>query len=152
MAKEHTDLIRGTQDVGILRFSLPIPPSVNDMYYNQRNGVRRKTAIAENYERESKALINAVVEDNLWVKPKVNVWMYIDMVYYFPNRVRRDSHNCLKILMDVLEGRIYINDYTALPRIMSVEYDKHNPRVEITVHAQTAELREMYTNDIMSLS
>jgi len=143
------DLKRAEQETGVLNITVDVPVSVNSMYVNTRGGGRRLSAKATNYVRDSRALINMAIEDQKWVKPERGVWLYVDMVFYFPDRIIRDSHNCLKLLMDVMQGIVYINDYNALPRIMSVEYDKANPRVEIKVHAQTEELRNLHINDMM---
>lgn len=125
-----------------LSISLPVPPSVNHLHYNTRGGGKRLTAKAQHYIRDSRALINQAVEDQFWIKQGKGVWLYIDMVFYFPDRRIRDSHNCLKLLLDVMEGIVYDNDYIALPRIQSVEYDKENPRVELRVSPQTKNNRD----------
>lgn len=119
-----------------LKLSLPVPPSVNALHYNTRGGGRRLTAKAQNYTRDSRALIHAYVEKQRWAIPEKRVWLYVDMVFYFPDRRIRDASNCLKLLLDVMEGIVYHNDYIALPRIQSVEYDKLNPRVEVCISSQ----------------
>ena len=56
----------------------------------------------------------------------------LEIYLYYPNLKTRDSHNMLKILLDVLErGGIYSNDKYALPRIMDFTLDKSHPRIEI---------------------
>lgn len=119
-----------------VKMSLPVPPSVNHLHYNTRGGGKRLTAKAQHYIRDSRALIHQYVEEQKWSVPSKRVWLYIDMVFYFPDRRIRDASNCLKILLDVMEGIVYHNDYIALPRIQSVEYDKENPRVELCVSSQ----------------
>lgn len=125
-----------------LKLTLPVPPSVNAIYYNTKGGGRRLTAKAEMYIRTARALINEAIMKQKWIQPEKNVWLYIDMVYYFPDRRIRDASNCLKLLLDVMEGNVYANDYIALPRIQSVEYDKAYPRVEIKVSIQTESGRD----------
>jgi len=125
-----------------LHLSLPVPPSVNAMYYNTRGGGRRLTSKAENYVRDARALINLEIDEQKWLKQPNGVWLYADMVFYFPDRRRRDSHNTLKILLDTLQGYVYVDDMYLLPRIQSVEYDKLNPRVELTVTSQTQNQRD----------
>jgi crossover junction endodeoxyribonuclease RusA len=119
-----------------LKLSLPVPPSVNALHYNTRGGGRRLTAKAQNYIRDSRALIHDYVDEQRWSIPDKRVWLYVDMVFYFPDRRIRDASNCLKLLLDVMEGIVYHNDYIALPRIQSVEYDKEHPRVEVCVSSQ----------------
>lgn len=142
-ADEDLDLYREepTQNSRYLKLSLPIPPSVNKMYYNTRGGGKRLTNKAERYVRDARALINEAIEEQKWVMPNKYVWLYADMVFYFPDRRIRDSHNCLKLLLDTLQGKVFVDDYSALPRIQSVEYDKENPRVEIHITPQTANNR-----------
>jgi len=145
MAKEKvTDLPR-TKPASItksLKLSLPVPPSVNAIYYNTRGGGRRLTKKAEHYIRDSRALTNMGMDNQHWIKQEKGVWLYLDMVFYFPDRRRRDSHNCLKVLLDALEGLIYTDDMYVMPRIQSVEYDKECPRVEIHVITQTKNNRD----------
>lgn len=147
-----TDLIRDFSNVGELRFNVGVAPSLNHMYYNTKGGGKRLTSKAERYVRDSRALINLAIDEQNWAIVPKGVWLYVDMVFYFPDRRIRDAHNCLKLLLDVMQGTVYENDYTILPRIMSVEYDKDNPRIEIHVHAQTKQLREQHINDMMVLS
>lgn len=117
--------------------SLPLPPSVNSMHVNTSRGGRRLTTKAMNYIRDSRALINQFVEEQHWVKPNRETWLYVDLVFYMPDRRIRDSHNMLKLLLDVMQDVVYENDYFVLPRIQSVEYDTENPRVDLVVLPQT---------------
>ncbi|TCX53818.1 RusA family crossover junction endodeoxyribonuclease [Dehalobacter sp. 14DCB1] len=120
-----------------LKISLPLPPSVNHMYYNTRNGGKRLTPTAENYIRVSRALINEAIDEQKWLRQNDSTWYYVDLVFYMPDRKIRDSHNMLKLLLDVMQGVVYKNDYYAQPRVQSVEYDKENPRVEVCITTQS---------------
>lgn len=124
-----------------LKMSLPLPPSINHMYFNTRNGGKRLTTKAENYIRKSRALINVAIEEQNWIKQSYSTWYYIDLVFFMPDRRIRDSHNMLKLLLDVMQDIVYDNDYYVCPRIQSVEYDKNNPRVEICITPQTNSTR-----------
>ena len=135
---KRTEVKRKTRK---LQMSLPVPPSVNAIYYNTRGGGRRLTSKAEKYIRDVRALASMYVDDNDWVKKNDHTWLYMDMVFYFPDKRTRDSHNCLKILLDALEGIIFYNDMFVMPRINSVEFDKGNPRVEILFYDQTTSER-----------
>lgn len=125
-----------------LHIHLPIPPSVNHLHWNTKGGGKRLTSQAVNYIRESRALINLAIEEQHWLKQDKSTWYYIDLVFFMPDRRIRDSHNCLKLLLDVLQGIVFDNDYYALPRIQAVEYDMDNPRVEVTIQAQTENSRD----------
>lgn len=106
------------------------------MYFNTRNGGKRLTTKAENYIRNSRALINVAIEEQNWVKQTPSTWFYMDLIFFMPDRKIRDSHNMLKLLLDVMEGIVYNNDYYVCPRIQSVEYDKDNPRIELCISPQ----------------
>lgn len=142
--EKSEDLFRDTpkRSNKLLKVVLPIPPSVNSMYINTRRGGRTLTRKAQDYIRDSKALINLAIEEQNWVKHSKHTWLYLDIVVYMPDRKIRDSHNMLKILLDVMQGTVYDNDYYVMPRIQAVELDKKNPRIEVCVHAQTKNSRE----------
>lgn len=135
-----TDVFRKERKGSHKRLSLilPVPPSVNSIY-NMR---KQLTSKAQKFIRVARATINESIEEQHWGMPEKHEWLYVDMVFYFPDRKIRDASNCLKILLDVLQGTVMINDYTALPRIQSVEYDKEHPRVEVLITHQTKNQRE----------
>lgn len=137
-AKEQMDLFRDDahRTNKSLKIKLPIPPSVNHMYIQKRDGGKMLTRHAQNYVRESRALINLAVEQQFWIKQESAVWMYVDIVVYMPDRRIRDSHNMLKLLLDTMQGLVFDNDYYILPRIQSVELDVTNPRVEVFIIPQ----------------
>ena len=94
------------------------------------------------YIRDSRAIINQAIEEQRWIKQDKATWYYIDLTFFMPDRRIRDSHNCLKLLLDVMQGIVFDNDYYAMPRIQSVEYDKENPRLEVCVFAQSENARD----------
>ena len=142
MAKK--DLFRDTpkHPTQYLKMSLPLPPSINSSHINTNRGGRKLTYKAKNYIRDARAKAHLEVEEQGWEIAKDSTWYYIDLVFFMPDRRIRDSHNMLKLLLDVLQGILYENDYYVLPRIQSVELDKIRPRVEFVIHAQTTESRE----------
>lgn len=121
-----------------LFLQLPLPPSVNSMYTMRK----QLTAKAQRFIRMARALINSSIEEQYWGVPEREEWLYVDCIFYMPDRKIRDSHNMLKLLLDVMQDTVFINDYFVLPRIQSVEYDKEFPRVEVMVTHQTKAQRE----------
>ncbi len=117
------------------------------MYYNTKGGGKRLTKQAEDYTKRGRALINLAIEEQNWIKQKTSTWYYIDLVFFMPDRRIRDSHNMLKLLLDIMQGIVYENDYYVQPRIQSVEYDKENPRVKCIITPQSKNNRE----DILSI-
>ena len=131
-----------------LSLTLPIPPSVNQIYYNTRGGGRRLNKKAQKYIADSRALANEEISKSDWVIAQKGEWTHLDMVFYMPDKRRRDASNCLKILLDALEGIIYEDDMYALPRIQSVELDRDNPRLEMVLSNQTKTQRTKCIKEI----
>lgn len=119
-----------------LRFSVDLPISINHMYYNTSRGGKRLTAKAEKYVLQTKAKVMEVMYDIDWKTEPKGVWQYLDLVIYMPDKRIRDASNMLKLLLDTIEGCVYSNDYTVLPRIQSVELDRDNPRLVGTITHQ----------------
>ena len=143
------DLKRTYSDEQIesLTFSLDVPPSINHMYHNTKGGGKRLTKVAEQYFFDVKAKVRAEALDQNWIFKLAPQWLYLDLYFYFPDRRRRDSHNCLKILLDALEGVLFENDYYVMPNIRLVEMDSKNPRVDVVLRVQTESERQQIIFD-----
>ena len=120
----------------VLTLTIKIPPSVNHMYIHKRNGQKILTSTAKQYIKTIQDLCKKEIKKQNWKKDKESVWYVMDMYFYFQDKRKRDSHNCLKLLMDSLEGLLFTNDYFILPRIQYVTLDRENPRVEIIFYPQ----------------
>lgn len=118
-----------------LEFSLPIPPSVNHMYQNAGRG-KRLTTQALNYIKTAQDICKKAAREYGWKKDKDHVWYVMDLYFFFPDKRVRDSHNCIKLLTDCLEGLLFTNDYFLLPRIQHVELDRENPRMEVVYYPE----------------
>ena len=120
----------------VLTLTIKVPPSVNHMYIHKRNGQKILTSTAKQYIKTIQDLCKKEIKKQSWKKDKESVWYVMDMYFYFQDKRKRDSHNCLKLLMDSLEGLLFTNDYFVLPRIQYVTLDRENPRVEIIFYPQ----------------
>ena len=120
----------------VLTLTIKVPPSVNHMYIHKRNGQKILTSTAKQYIKTIQDLCKKEMKKQNWKKDKESVWYVMDMYFYFQDKRKRDSHNCLKLLMDSLEGLLFTNDYFVLPRIQYVTLDRENPRVEIIFYPQ----------------
>lgn len=114
-----------------LTVTVPLPPSVNKIYvYNKYN--HQKV-----YKKETKDYLEQVSWDLKSWKNRVNArqitdFKHIDYYFHLGNKLS-DAHNFFKILADVFEwAGIVSNDKFLMTRIQSVDYDKENPRVEIS--------------------
>ena len=119
-----------------LEFTLPIPISVNHMYQNAGSKKRLSTQ-ARNYIKVAQDICKHAKRKQGWKDDKPHVWYVMDLFFYFPDKKRRDSHNCLKLLTDCLEGLIFQDDYYLLPRIQRVTLDRENPRLEVVFYPLT---------------
>jgi crossover junction endodeoxyribonuclease RusA len=112
---------------------LKLPPSVNHMYINAKirgRNMRILNKYANDWYKDALEKTIAYVEESQWETAEEKV--ILELYFFYPNARLRDSHNTLKILLDLLErGRIYTNDKFALPRVMDFTLDKAHPRVEI---------------------
>lgn len=125
----------------ILKFSLPIPPSVNHIYQNVGRGSRRLTTEAVKYIKNAQDIAKKQIKKQGWKKDNRAVWSVMDLYFYFPDKRRRDSHNCLKLLTDCMEGLLFYDDYFLLPRIQDVQLDRENPRLEIIYYPKEYKVR-----------
>jgi len=119
-----------------LVFTLNIPPSVNHSYVTARNGMKILKKDAKLFIKESQEICSLEMKNQKWKQDHENVWYYMELKFYFKDKRKRDSHNCLKVLLDALQGILYEDDYFILPRIQYVGYDKIHPRLEIKYHPQ----------------
>jgi len=112
---------------------LSLPPSVNHMYVITKikgKVIKVYNKKANKWYEESLYKIMLFKQRTKW--QKVDTKLIVNLNFYYPDNRRRDSHNMLKILLDVFEeAGIYTDDKLALPRIMDYEIDKKEPRVEI---------------------
>lgn len=120
-----------------VKLILPVPPSVNSMYFTTRGGAQVLTAKAKSWFATAQNISRGEAFLQKWKPDRKHVWYYMDLDYYFSDRRVRDAHNTLKILCDALEGIFYSNDYHLMPRINFVGYDKQKPRVEIIIKPMT---------------
>ncbi len=94
------------------------------------------TKRAQEYVRTASAIINESIEEQKWQLTEKGIWLYVDMVFYFRDKRIQDASNCLKLLLDIMQGRVYQNDMFALPRIQGVDYDRISPRLELCITHQ----------------
>ncbi len=129
-----------------LRFAIPgVCPSVNSMYQRVSRGgktIHALTADAKAYEYLVQVESYRAGLSQGWDTPPDGIKVAIYLWFWFPDRRRRDSHNCLKLLMDAMEGVLYLDDRFALPRIMDWGVDRDHPRVEIEARIMSEAIRE----------
>lgn len=103
------------------------------MYYSK---TKRLTKKAERWFSDARTICIEEKQNQNWLDDLKSVWYYVDMDYYFNDRRIRDSHNCIKILMDAMQGILFHNDYYCMPRINSVNYTEQSSYVIVTIYPQ----------------
>jgi len=117
-----------------LRIVLPgIPPSVNHMYRRFTYGGRTMNVItrhAQAWMDSVRLAAKAAAVRAGWQLVPAGRKVVVRLWFYWPSRVRRDTHNTLKALLDAWQGVLYEDDYWVLPRVMDFSVDRDNPRIE----------------------
>lgn len=105
---------------------LPFPPTVN--HYLGRKG-RNYFPSAETKAFRA-AVDNTLIDAGLFrIEPMTrSIEAWVDV--YFPRR-GSDLHNREKVLFDVLQGRLYVNDKQICRSHWCRRYDKDVPRVHM---------------------
>jgi len=108
-----------------MRLTLPIPPSVNQCYRRSARGIY-KTDHATVWQTSAGWLAKQWWKGSPTDKQVVlNVWVF------WNDKRRRDTDNLFKLLMDSLTGIVWVDDRQVMPRVMGLEVDKGNGRIEI---------------------
>lgn len=111
----------------MIKFNVSIPPSINHCYF-YKGGRRIKTTKAREFERETETIVRHLKVKKFEDDKKI----ICNLVFYFPDNRRRDTHNTLKLLFDSIErAGFYKDDRYVLPQVLDWTVDRENPRVEL---------------------
>lgn len=122
----------------------PIPPSVNH-YLAYRTtisksgkaiGMSYRTSEAKKYRREFADYVCNECESQSWdIELNAKQHFYLDGWFYFA-RIDCDPNNYWKILIDAITDtqKIWVDDNVVCERVMRIQYDAENPRVELKLH------------------
>ena len=117
---------------GMLRVSLPVPVSVNALYFTTHTGKRVRTAKGKAWFSEAEAIIRREIEKQHWVTTDEKV--VVEVNTFWKDRRRRDTNNLSKALTDAFEhAAAYKDDCKALLRYIDYSVDRENPRVDVVV-------------------
>jgi Holliday junction resolvase RusA-like endonuclease len=121
---------RESQIQADIKLSLPLPPSLNAAYINDRFTNRRiRTKVCKDYINYVGLQLNTMHLEPLKLVPLFWVW------WYWPDKRVRDSDNYFKVLYDALKGKLFTDDrWTVIPDYnVRNRLSKDNPRVEIVI-------------------
>ena len=120
---------------GSVHVELPLPPTSNHCYVNALHHGRRQrvlTALAKSWMTSAAMLATGACRRAGW-KP-VEDKVVVELRVSWPDHRKRDTSNLHKLLGDVLEGIVYVNDRYALLRDMDYAVDRKRPRLDITFY------------------
>lgn len=116
--------------VNEINLTIPPIPSLNHVYRNVRINLRIITPKGKAWQQEVQWIAISEKAHQKWMLSS-NEKLVMELRFFWPDRRRRDTDNCLKLLSDTLESILYEDDKWLLPRVMNWEIDKSNPRVEV---------------------
>lgn len=115
------------QRLGKIYLTLPSPPSVNQLYGHTRTGHKFKKNKHHYYMADVQKLCKIQYQG----KP-LDCALYVELRWYRPRR-SGDIDSCLKTMLDAMQGFIYDNDSQIEKLLITKDYDKLRPRMEVMV-------------------
>jgi crossover junction endodeoxyribonuclease RusA len=122
-----------------IRFSLPLPPSVNHQYITLKNGRRALSKQSKKWKQAALRELELIRFDGrisdkfLQVTKKGYLCLFV--VFYFKTPLRRDLDGGLKILQDTICQALGVNDNRVVDIHLIKRIDPLRPRVEVQVEA-----------------
>jgi Holliday junction resolvase RusA-like endonuclease len=114
-----------------MKFTLPLPPSLNATYRGAYRGGRLLlTEEAKAYKAQVGYALNQR-DDTPLTGPCV-AWLNV----YMPYPRKGDHHNNTKLVLDLIQGHAYVNDSQIVSLHVERCYDKKQPRIEIEVRSR----------------
>lgn len=132
----------------LLSVALELPPSVNHSHKN----IRRRAKSGKLYTAKSPTVallrwrlraeraIGRAAHYQHWRRPEVEALVVVELQYFWPDRLRRDTHNRIKEIMDALQrAGVYHDDRQAIARELGFSIDRERPRVELRIFVEEPE-------------
>lgn len=111
----------------IIIFGKPISKD-NQKMGRSRSGKFFMRPEYQRFERDVK--IQAMKQ---WKQLPLSGRLRVDIIFYFPNKVRVDLFNAPKSICDALNKIVWLDDKQIEEGTLKLLFDKENPRTEITV-------------------
>jgi crossover junction endodeoxyribonuclease RusA len=125
-------------DIQRIRFTLPLPPGVNNQYTQAgKRRVLSKEHVAFKRQVRHKMhrlRVDEVVTD-VFIEALEKGWIGLFMDFFFESPLRRDLDGGLKITQDAILEGLGINDNRVVDIHLVKRIDPANPRVEVELEA-----------------
>ena len=125
-----------------LQLTSPIPPSVNH-YLAYRVIKKGNKYIAQSYVTKEAKQYKEKFIPYVQMEAKKQNWQYIDYfkqiivecTFYFP-RIDMDTNNYFKVMFDAITDSksVWMDDNLACERVVRIQYDADNPRIELNIY------------------
>ena len=111
--------------IHITVYTKPVP--INQKYF-VRNG---RNILSTKY-RESKRSLQQEIATQFNGQP-ISQNVAVNIIQYFGDKRKRDVDNAIKIILDSMSNIVYLDDSQVTELHVFKEYDKDNPRTEISI-------------------
>jgi Holliday junction resolvase RusA-like endonuclease len=117
----------------------PTPKARPRAFYAKATGRLRVVTptTTRKYERKvgGCAWLALVLSKQVGTWPQKAERYVVELDIFLPDARTRDSDNVVKAIIDGATGALWADDRWTMPRVNTLEIDRENPRVEVTVHA-----------------
>ncbi len=122
-----------------LCFTLPLPPSINEQYYTDKQGRRRLAPVALRYKNEAqRTLIDLIAQDILHEQLLANLrkgYLAVYIECFFETPLKRDLDGVIKITIDAICQQLDINDNHVVDLHLSKRIRPLDPHLYIEIDA-----------------
>jgi crossover junction endodeoxyribonuclease RusA len=118
----------------IVRFALPLPPSVNNQYATV-NGRRVLSRTAQRWKKEAQQALNRLALPEAFVTAAHSGYLALFIDFYFETPLRRDLDGGLKIAQDVICQSLGVDDRRVVDIHLVKRIDPLHPRIEVELEA-----------------
>ena len=122
----------------LVRFTLPMPPSINSQYVtvgNRRVLSREAQIYKRQVARHLQQLQRAQSIPSLFIEQANAGYIALFIDFYFETPLRRDLDGGLKIAQDAICSTLGVNDNRVVDIHLGKRIDPINPRIEVEMEA-----------------
>lgn len=122
-----------------LCFTLPMPPSINEQYYTDKQGRRRLTPGALRYKTEVQRTLHALIAQGILYDTLLTHlrkgYLAVFIECFFETPMRRDLDGVIKITLDAICQELDINDNRVVDLHLSKRIRPLDPHLAIEIDA-----------------